>query len=204
MGGDTNPEIKPRKRGTGSCRDLAAALCPSPVDDMTTCPGRHARAKSMAALTNTVARLKCPFHCNSPFTQAVEWKVPSPSLQGLASSFRNCPCQRTLRIHPGRKGNEGPETMNHAGFPVRIERGLVRFRGSHANVAVANDFTFKVNAAWRGVPIARNRRPVLSGIAHRGLTFSGNRSLSRDQVPFSWLRSVWSSLEGALPNFWTK
>ena len=147
-GGDTDPGINRRDRRSGSCRDLAATLCPSPVDDVTTCPGRHARAKSMPALSNTVARLKCPFHCDSPVSQAVGRKVPRPlSLQGLASSFRDCPCQRTSQIHPGPKRNDGLETVHHAGFPVRIQRRPVPFRGDPANFACANDFTFKMTAA---------------------------------------------------------
>ncbi len=135
----------------------------------------------MAALSNTVARLKCPFHCDSPVSQAVGRKVPRPlSLQGLASSFRDCPCQRTSQIHPGPKRNDRLETVHHAGFPVRIQRRPVPFRSDPANFACANDFTFKMTAAWRGATFARRRLPVLSGMTRCGRSFSGSRDLPHE------------------------
>lgn len=155
-GGRTNPGINRYERQYRSCGDFAAALCPSPVDDVTTCPGRHARPKSMTALTNTVARLKCPFHCNSPVSQPVKQKCPSPSLQGLASSFWDRPCQRTSQAHPGPEWNDRPEVMYRVGVLAHVSTDSLRSTANPKPVQTRH--ATPVRGAWRPDGID-NKRP---------------------------------------------
>jgi len=95
-------------------------------NDLTATLGRHARAESMAALANELARLIRPLHGSSPVekgsgahgSRPSEWLGFSPKLSQKTSSARR------ERCHLAGLMKEGSAKVNAARCSAALEKGL--------------------------------------------------------------------------------